>query len=82
MSDFASQVQRAPSGCGIQGCLFGAMALFAILLIVLLVIAFFRFQEPPQGLRMPGLIGYPLSAVGAQGQPCGPVWTKEHVLHA
>lgn len=32
----------------------GAMALFAILLIGILVVAFFRFQEPPQGPGMPG----------------------------
>ena len=31
-----------------EGCMFLAMALFAALLITLLVVAFFRFQEPPQ----------------------------------
>ena len=62
MADFASEVQRAPSGCGIRGCLFAAVALFVILLIGLLVIAYFRFSEPPQGIRMPGITIYPLSA--------------------
>lgn len=31
-----------------EGCMFLAMALFAALLLALLVVAFFRFQEPPQ----------------------------------
>ena len=34
---------------GAEGCMMGAMALFALLLIGLLVISFFRFQEPPKG---------------------------------
>ena len=60
MADFASEVQRAPSGCGIQGCLFAAVAVFVILLVGLLVIGYFRFSEPPQGIRMPpGVISYP-----------------------
>lgn len=53
MADFASEVQRPPSGCGIQGCLFAAVALFVLLMVSLLVIAVFRFSEPPQGVRMP-----------------------------
>lgn len=53
MTDFASEVQRPPSGCGIQGCLFAAVAVFVILMIGLLVIGTFRFQQPPQGVRMP-----------------------------
>jgi hypothetical protein len=39
--------------CGVQGCLFGAVAFFVLLLITMLVIGFFRFQEPPQGPMMP-----------------------------
>jgi hypothetical protein len=39
--------------CGVQGCLVGAVALFVLLLVTVLIIAFFRFQEPPQGPRMP-----------------------------
>ena len=53
MTDFASEVQRPPSGCGIQGCLFAAVAIFVLLLIGLLVISVFRFSQPPQGVRMP-----------------------------
>lgn len=33
--------------CGVQGCLFGAVGLFVLLLIALLVIAVFRFSSPP-----------------------------------
>jgi hypothetical protein len=36
-----------------EGCMFLAMILFAILLIGLLTVAFFRFREPPQGNGMP-----------------------------
>jgi hypothetical protein len=35
-----------------EGCLFGAMALFALLLIALLVIAVLRFSHPPEGTPM------------------------------
>jgi hypothetical protein len=31
-----------------EGCMFLAMILFAILLIGLLAVAYFRFQEPPR----------------------------------
>ena len=34
---------------GAEGCMFLAMIVFALLLIGLLVVAFFRFQSPPQG---------------------------------
>jgi hypothetical protein len=39
---------------GAEGCMFFAMFLFAVLLIGLLVVAFFRFQEPPQNLPVGG----------------------------
>lgn len=35
-------------GCGVQGCLFAAVALFVVLLIALLVISVIRFSSPPQ----------------------------------
>jgi hypothetical protein len=35
-----------------EGCLFAAMALFAILLVALLVIAVLRFSHPPEGTPM------------------------------
>lgn len=47
------QVQRVGRGCGAQGCLYGAVALFVILLVGTLVIAVFRFSEPPAGPGMP-----------------------------
>ncbi len=40
---------------GAEGCMFGAMLLFGLLLLGLLVVAFFRFQEPPRGPSMPGV---------------------------
>lgn len=39
---------------GAEGCMFFAMFLFAALLVGLLVIAFFRFREPPQNLPIGG----------------------------
>ena len=39
---------------GAEGCMFFAMLLFAVLLIGLLVVAFFRFREPPQNLPVGG----------------------------
>ena len=39
---------------GAEGCMFFAMFLFAALLIGLLVVAFFRFREPPQNLPIGG----------------------------
>ena len=39
---------------GAEGCMFFAMFLFAALLVGLLVIAFFRFREPPQNLPVGG----------------------------
>ena len=35
-----------------EGCMFAAMALFAILLVALLVIAVLRFSHPPEGQQM------------------------------
>jgi hypothetical protein len=35
-----------------EGCMFAAMALFAILLVALLVIAALRFSSPPEGTPM------------------------------
>jgi hypothetical protein len=32
-----------------EGCMFAAMALFAILLVALLIIAALRFSRPPEG---------------------------------
>ena len=40
--------QPGPPGCGVQGCLFAAVALFVVLLIALLVVAVIRFSSPPQ----------------------------------
>jgi hypothetical protein len=40
--------ESAPSGCGVQGCLFAAVALFVVLLIGLLIVAAIRFSSPPQ----------------------------------
>jgi hypothetical protein len=36
----------------VEGCLFAAMAIFAILLIALLVIAVLRFSHAPEGIPM------------------------------
>lgn len=37
-----------PSGCGVQGCLTLAVAIFIILLLAMLYIAVIRFSSPPQ----------------------------------
>jgi hypothetical protein len=49
----------------VEGCLFAAMAVFAILLIALLVIAVLRFSHPPEGIPM-GL-AHPLSTESRLG---------------
>lgn len=38
---------------GAEGCMFIAMLLFAALLVTLLVLAYFRFQDRPSGEEMP-----------------------------
>jgi hypothetical protein len=48
---------------GAEGCMFFAMFLFAALLIGLLVVAFFRFREPPQQSQPGG------APVIGQGRP-------------
>ena len=58
----STQFQRVGSGCGVQGCLFAAVSIFVLLLVGVLVIAFFRFREPPAGPPRP------ISSLGA-------VWT-------
>ena len=39
---------QQPAGCGVQGCLAAAVALFVILLVAMLYIAVIRFSSPPQ----------------------------------
>ena len=34
---------------GVNGCLFGAVGLFVILLVGLFIVGIFRFSEPPAG---------------------------------
>ena len=52
---------------GAEGCMFLAMFLFAVLLVGLLVVSFFRFREPPQNLPIggPPPTGYVAPAPGA-----------------
>ncbi|CAA9366173.1 MAG: hypothetical protein AVDCRST_MAG68-4865 [uncultured Gemmatimonadetes bacterium] len=39
---------RPPGGCGLTGCLYGTMILFALLLMVMVGLALFRqWQVPP-----------------------------------
>lgn len=45
--------QRVGTGCGVQGCLFGAVAVFVLLLIGMLIISVFRFSQAPQGVGRP-----------------------------
>lgn len=52
-----TQRPRRSSSCGVQGCLWGAVLIFVVLMIAMLIIGFFRFQEPPQGIQMPA-VGY------------------------
>lgn len=35
------------ASCGVEGCLFGAVGLFVVLLVALLVIGFLRFAGGP-----------------------------------
>lgn len=49
MGDGLAPMDEPPGGgCGVQGCLFAAVALFVVLLIALLVISVIRFSSPPQ----------------------------------
>lgn len=38
--------EAQPSGCGVQGCLYGAVGLFVVLLIVIAIVLMLRFGEP------------------------------------
>ena len=51
---------------GAEGCMFFAMFLFAVLLVGLIVVSFFRFREPPQNIPIggPPPTGYVAPAVG------------------
>lgn len=44
----ATDRTEAPPGCGVQGCLAAAVALFVILLIGMAIVAAIRFSSPPQ----------------------------------
>lgn len=55
--------ENAPSGCGVQGCLFAAVALFLVLLIAMMVVAAIRFSSPPQPRF--GMAGLDRSAAAA-----------------
>lgn len=58
------------SGCGVQGCLIAAVALFAILFIAMLVIAAMRFSHAPEGQGVPTPVGMRLRLeVGVEGGP-------------
>ena len=39
--------QPVRSGCGVQGCLYAAVALFVVLLVAMMIIAAYRFSQPP-----------------------------------
>lgn len=45
------------SSCFLQGCLFGAVGLFAVLLLVMLFLAFARFRENTGGSDDVGDVG-------------------------
>lgn len=53
---------------GAEGCMFFAMFFFAVLLVGLLVVAFFRFQEPPQNVPIggPPPVGFQFPASASQ----------------
>lgn len=53
MSRLASELQRPPAGCGVQGCLLFAVVMFVLLLIGMLIVGVFRFSEPPAGPPAP-----------------------------
>jgi hypothetical protein len=38
---------KAPGGCGLRGCLYGVVALFALLLAILVAFALFRAWPTP-----------------------------------
>lgn len=42
------QIQRGGSSCALQGCLFGSVALFVVLLIFLLILGYQQFRENTQ----------------------------------
>ncbi len=52
--------EQAGSSCGVNGCLYGAVGLFALLLIGMLVLAVVRFSNPPEprlGPQSPAPVG-------------------------
>jgi hypothetical protein len=57
-----------PSGCGVQGCLTLAVAIFVILLLAMLYIAVIRFSSPPQ----PRFGAAPMGAAGPVVPPTPP----------
>lgn len=41
------EIQAGPGGCGLTGCLYGTVAIFAVLLLVMLVVALTRVWMTP-----------------------------------
>lgn len=42
--------QSSEPGCGLRGCLYGVMVLFALLLAAMVIIALFRVWHTPVGV--------------------------------
>lgn len=43
--------QNTAPGCGLRGCLYGVMVLFALLLAAMVIIALFRVWQTPVMMR-------------------------------
>jgi hypothetical protein len=48
MNTPGNRIERVGGGCGVNGCLYAAVALFALLLVGMLVVAVVRFSSPPE----------------------------------
>jgi hypothetical protein len=72
MAQLRGGVERVGGGCGVSGCLYAAVALFALLMIGILVVALFRFTQPPEPRLGPQQAPPPLGFVAPADAPVHP----------
>jgi hypothetical protein len=80
----ATDRTEAPPGCGVQGCLAAAVALFVILLIGMAIVAAIRFSSPPQPrfgstAEPRGIAVSSLAYPHRSGAPARPAGSPRHV---
>jgi hypothetical protein len=53
MAESTGRIEKGGGGCGVTGCLYAAVVLFALLMVGMLVIVIIRFSDPPEPQTVP-----------------------------